>query len=205
MPTIRSSSEPSTSVSMLHRAQQGDDESWKQLAQVYGPIVYAWARRSGCQAADAADVMQDTFASVAGALERFDAEREGATFRGWLWTIVRNKIRDLHRDHGCEIAVGGTDAQLAMGNHPGVDRSAHLGDDPPTDAATDSANVRLRMIQWLRDDFDPRSWTMFWETTVQGRQVEAVAEEMAVSRWAVYKARARVLQRLKQEMEGLEE
>jgi DNA-directed RNA polymerase specialized sigma subunit len=31
-----------------------------------------------------------------------------------------------------------------------------------------------------------------------------VADEMGVSRWAVYKARARVLQRLQQQMDGIE-
>jgi RNA polymerase sigma-70 factor (ECF subfamily) len=45
---------------------------------------------------------------------------------------------------------------------------------------------------------------MFWETTVEGRDPAHVAEEMGVSRWAVYKARARVLQRLQTQMSGME-
>ncbi len=56
----------------------------------------------------------------------------------------------------------------------------------------------------MRESFDPRSWRMFWETTIIGRDAAEVAKEMDVSRWAVYKARARVLQRLQQEMKGLE-
>ena len=203
-PLTMNPAEPSTSVSMLRRAQRGDDDSWRQLSQVYGPIVYGWARRCGCQSADAADVMQDTFASVAGALARFDHDRQGATFRGWLWTIVRNKIRDQQRGGDAAIAVGGTDAQMAIQNIADSPQATEIMDDPPTDHLMDAATARGRMIEWLREGFDPRSWRMFWETTVQGREVVAVAEEMHVSRWAVYKARARVLQRLKQEMDGLE-
>jgi RNA polymerase sigma-70 factor (ECF subfamily) len=45
---------------------------------------------------------------------------------------------------------------------------------------------------------------MFWETTIETRDPADVAEEMGVSRWAVYKARARVLHRLQLEMKGLE-
>lgn len=194
--------EPPTSPSMLARAQDGDAESWKQLAHVYGPIVYGWARRCGCQSADAADVMQDTFAAVARALSRFDAHRDGATFRGWLWTISRNKIRDRARLAAEEAAAGGTAANVVLGQIP--DRSPIDADDPPTDVRSDCDAARRRMTELLRQDFDQRTWRMFWETAVIGRDPAGVAEEMGVSKWAVYKARARVLQRLQHEMKGLD-
>ena len=187
---------------MLARARGGDPDSWKQLAHVYGPIVYGWARRSGCQSADAADVMQDTFASVARALSRFDDQRDGATFRGWLWTISRNKIRDRARLVAEEAAAGGTEANVALGQI--VDDVVGDPENPPTSVESDTVDARRRMIELLRQDFDPRSWRMFWETSVIGRQPADVADEMGVSKWAVYKARARVLQRLQQEMKGLE-
>lgn len=56
--------EPSTSPSLLQSAKEGRSESWRKLAQIYGPVIYGWARRCGCQAADAADVMQETLASM---------------------------------------------------------------------------------------------------------------------------------------------
>ena len=191
---------------MLQRAREGDSESWQQLAHLYGPIVYGWARRCGCQPADAADVMQETFSSVAKALSRFDHDRKGATFRGWLWTITRNKINDWRRaEVKGEDAIGGTDAHQAILSTPNPEKEASPdSENPPTDAAIDAATVRGRMVGWLRDRFDPRTWKMFWETAVENRDAAAVAEEMSVSRWAVYKAKARVLQRLKQELEGLE-
>ena len=35
---------------LLCRGQSdGDGESWQQLAHVYGPIVYSWARKCGCR------------------------------------------------------------------------------------------------------------------------------------------------------------
>ncbi len=209
-------SEPSTSTSLLYRAREGDGDSWRRLAQVYGPVVYAWARRSGCQSADAADVMQETFASVAKAIGGFDYSKPGSTFRGWLWTITRNKIRDRARAAGL-TAAGGTEANLKMqqvaGEEPLVD--SELGDPqlvdspveselPPGDETSDIASVRRRTIELMRESFDPRSWRMFWETAVEGREPAAVADEMGVSRWAVYKARARVLHRLQQEMQGLD-
>ena len=187
---------------MLQRAREGDAGGWRRLAQVYGPIVYGWARRCGCQSADAADVMQETFASVAAAISRFDHRRDGATFRGWLWTIVRNKLRDRARADEDQYAIGGTAAQIAM-QQVASPLVAFDCVDPPSECESDDAVARRRTLELLRESFDPRSWRMFWETTIEGRQVSDVAEEMAVSRWAVYKARARVLNRLKQEMAGL--
>ncbi|TWU42130.1 RNA polymerase sigma factor CnrH [Novipirellula artificiosorum] len=186
---------------MLERARGGDPAAWRRLAQVYGPIVYGWARRCGCQSADAADVMQETFAAVANAIHRFDDQRDQATFRGWLWTITRNKLRDRARNQGQVEAAGGTDAQLAMQQVPSPEITE--GDEPPSHQQSDAAIARRRTLELLRDGFEPRSWKMFWETTIEGREPIDVAEEMGVSKWAVYKARARVLQRLQEEMEGL--
>ncbi len=203
--------EPPTSPSLLARARQGDSDGWRQLAQIYGPVVYGWARRCGCQAADAADVMQETFAAVAKAFSRFDDAREGATFRGWLWTISRNKIRDRARGRG-EEAVGGTQAYVALKQIPAAElsdgqnpeSSAVDDDEPPTSAADDYADSRRRLIELIRQKFDGRTWQMFWETSIIGRPPADVADELGVSKWAVYKARARVLQRLQEEMQGLE-
>ncbi|MGB7343069.1 MAG: sigma-70 family RNA polymerase sigma factor [Pirellulaceae bacterium] len=197
-------SEPSTSISLLQRVCQGDADGWRRLAQIYGPIVYGWARRCGCQNADAADVMQETFAAVAGAIGRFDYQRSDATFRGWLWTIARNKIRDQARQAGDDVAAGGTNALLQMAAMADNDPASLSESDPPSELLADSAAAQRRACELIRQSFDGRTWRMFWETAVLGREPIAVAEEMQVSKWAVYKARARVLQRLRQEMAGLE-
>lgn len=66
---------------------------------------------------DASDLTQEVFSAVAGAIERFLHSPEQGTFRGWLWTISRNKLRDhFRRDVDRELADGGTEAcqRLAM-------------------------------------------------------------------------------------------
>ena len=102
--------EPSTNASLLRRAQSGSADGWSMLVQVYGPIVYRWIRRCGVQSADAADIMQETFLSVTSALPRFDAHSPSSSFRGWLWTIARNKLRDRGRRDGVISFVDGSKA-----------------------------------------------------------------------------------------------
>ena len=171
------------------------------IVQIYGPIVYRWMRGCGVQSADAADLMQDTFMAVAAALPRFEAQRSDSSFRGWLWTIARNQLRDRQRHQRVQPLIDGSEAVRQ------IDRAAvdeFLVSEPPSTADADTNLARLRALQCLRQSFDPRSWQMFWQSAIEEREPADVAAEMDVSRWAVYKARARVLQRLRQEMEGLE-
>ena len=75
-------------------------------------MVFLWCRQWGLSVHDAADVVQEVWTTVAMHLADFRRERPEDTFRGWLWTITRNKLRDrVRRWRNRACAVGGTDAQ----------------------------------------------------------------------------------------------
>jgi RNA polymerase sigma-70 factor (ECF subfamily) len=59
------------------------------------------------------------------------------------------------------------------------------------------------LLDLVREEFDPRTWTAFWRTAVEGDRPADVAADLGVSAWAVYKARSRVLQRLRTELDRL--
>src|SRR5262252_10158897 len=84
---------PATRVSLLLRIREGgDQEAWRQFVQLYAPVVYGFARKRGLQDADAADVMQDVLRSVAVASARLNYDPARGSFRGWLYTVARNKV-----------------------------------------------------------------------------------------------------------------
>ena len=60
-----------------------------------------------------------------------------------------------------------------------------------------------RALQVMRTDFQPTTWRACWEHVAQGRPVAEVAAELGISVRAVYLAKARVLRRLRKELEGL--
>ncbi len=193
------SQQVSTSVSLLARVAADDAEAWARLVQLYGPVVYGWSRDAGLQPSDAADVVQDVFSALTRHVARFSYQRPADTFRGWLWTITRNRVRDHYRAQRHQArAAGGTDARH---------RLEQLAEQPP-DALSESGvrelgGMRRRALQLVRQEFDDRTWRAFWRTAVEGDRVADVAADLGISNWAIYKARSRVLQRLRLELDGL--
>lgn len=189
-----------TSPSLLDRARAHDPEAWQKVVRIYGPLVYYWARQAGLQASDAADVGQDVFLAVSKSLAQFQ-HRPGERFRGWLWTITRNQIRKhFTKSQSQPVAEGGSTANLRLANLPL---------EPPSEESTDGKaeldQLKRRALLELRATFHETVWNAFWRTVVDERQPAEVASELGVSVWSVYKSRARVLQRLRVELEQLVE
>jgi len=189
----------STSHSLIRRAQRADQAAWEKLTRLYSPVVYGWARQAGLQPDDAADVMQDVFQTLTSHLQQFERRTNGDSFRGWLYTITKNKIRDHFRaQRGKAQALGGTDAQQMW---------QRLPETPPdvasSDGTTEMNGVRRRALELASGDFESRTWQAFWRTAVEGDSPNDVAADLGISVWAVYKARSRVLTKLRAEFEEL--
>src|SRR5438105_13882640 len=98
---------PATRASLLVRLRDGNDaEAWQQFVRLYAPVVYGFARKRGLQDADAADVMQDVLRSVAGAAVRLNYDPARGSFRGWLYTVSRNKIFNFLESSANKIGRG---------------------------------------------------------------------------------------------------
>ena len=61
---------------------------------------------------------QEVFASVARGIVKFRRDKDQGSFRSWLATITRNRVRDYFRRHAArEVAAGGTDALRRLEQH----------------------------------------------------------------------------------------
>jgi RNA polymerase sigma-70 factor, ECF subfamily len=191
-------SDSSTSSSLIRRAQQHDPDAWQRLVDLYGPLVFYWCRRKGqLSSAEASDVFQEVFVAVNGALPRFALGEARQTFRGWLWTITRNKIRDHYRRWKNEPrAVGGTDAGRRLAEIP---ETWDVASADPADRA-EMGSLFQRALDLVRDQFAERTWQAFWQSAVEGRPTAEIARELGLSENSVRQAKSRVLRRLRQEL-----
>jgi RNA polymerase sigma-70 factor (ECF subfamily) len=187
----------STSLSLIKRAQSQDEAAWVRLVNFCDPLLQRWCLQAGLQPADAADVKQEVFAAVARAIGEFRRDRPGDSFRGWLYTITRNKIRDRQRKVP-EAGIGGTDAQLRLAAIPADD-----SDEEPSADPDEERMLYRQALEIIRGEFEPKTWEAFWKVTAEGRSAADVATELGITPNAVYLARSRILHRLRAEFEEL--
>lgn len=185
---------PTASSMLLYEVQRMDPAAWSRLVETFGGIVYRWCRTSGVRENDAADVVQDVFASVARGIGGFQRQKDHGSFRSWLATITRNRVRDYFRRQAAHPSpIGGTDAQLALEQHPDSLDSTICGDS--------AQNPMIhRVLQSVRAEFEPSTWNAFWQTTVENRSAAAVAQATGLAVASVYQAKSRVLRRLRQRL-----
>jgi RNA polymerase sigma-70 factor, ECF subfamily len=190
--------EPSTSLSMLERVRQNDAEAWRRFCHIYGPLIYRWARVAGLQDSDAADVGQEVLRTVFHKLDVFDTRQAGATLRGWLRVITRNKVGDLQRGKAAHHQpIGGTSAWQLREQIPSVERSSLDLPLPDEDQL-----VLHRTLESLRQEFETRTWRAFWLATVDDLPATDIAEQLGMTATAVRQAKFRVLRRLRIELAG---
>jgi RNA polymerase sigma-70 factor (ECF subfamily) len=193
-------SEPSTSASLVVRVKHNDPQAWQRLVAIYSPLVYTWCRRHSLAAHDAADILQEVFRAVHRQIGSFRRERPDDTFRGWLWTITRNKVRDHFRaqQHRPQ-ATGGTDAQLRFADLP--DQEPVLSEATGVSAAGSSPYHAA--LELVRTEFEDRTWQAFWRAAIDEQPTDQIAADLGMSVNAVRLAKSRVLRRLRTEFEGL--
>ncbi|MBL8796366.1 MAG: sigma-70 family RNA polymerase sigma factor [Planctomycetia bacterium] len=190
-----------TSPSLLERVRGDDAAAWDRLVKLYAPLVYCWCRRWNLQEQDTADVFQEVFLAVAKHIAAFRKDGQGGTFRGWLRTITRNKVLDHFRRQGKQpgAAAGGSEAHFQLNQLPAPDGSEDAS------AAESRAEQGLfqRGLEFIKGEFEERTWQAFWRTTVEGRPPKDVADELGMSAGAVRVAKFRVLHRLREELGDL--
>jgi RNA polymerase sigma-70 factor (ECF subfamily) len=193
---------PLTRVTLLARIRDGRDaDAWREFVHLYGPVVYRFARNRGLQDADAADLMQDVLRSVARNAHRMEYDPKRGTFRGWLYTVTRNKIYNfLSAQRNRPRGTGDADA------HERLDATPARDDGTGPDAEWEKEYQRrlsARAMERVKDEFQPATWKAFWETAVEGKPAAEVGAGLKMSPGAVYVAKSRVLARLRDEVKKL--
>lgn len=193
----RSGSIPSTSSWMLQQSAEGEQDAWRKLTSVYGPVVYRWVRGLGVRSDDIPDVVQEVFLALYRGLGQY--QRSQGSFRNWLFVVTRNTTFSFHRRHGkADCAEGGTSAWKRQ-----QDVSYELPAD--ADASYVPSTVLQQAMELLRSRFQDRTWKAAWRVLVDGQDASRVAAEMEMTVAAVYTAKSRVLACLRSELHPFED
>ena len=192
---------PETRDSLLVQVRSpGNREAWDQFVQIYRPVIYRLARSRGLQDADAQDLAQQVLIAVASAIATWEKSDEQIRFRHWLRRVARNAIVNALSRRPFDRAVGGSSAQtFLMDQH---------GDSPQSDAEIELEYRRelyLRAARQVRVDVEPETWRAFELTVIQEMDMDEAALALNKSIGAIYVARSRIMQRLREIIRELEE
>jgi len=195
-PSSETTDPESLSSCVLGQVKAKDPQAWTRMVNLYGPMIYRWARKAGLQPADSADIVQEVFRAVAMYIAELDTDRPTEGFRGWLWQIARTKLADHFRKQASAPTEGEDAFEATVAHEP------ELPD--PDDLKTPSPDVAMvhRVLQTIRPDFEDSTWDAFWQMTVQNRSAAEAAEALQMSKSAVRQAKYRVLKRLRHELDG---
>jgi RNA polymerase sigma-70 factor (ECF subfamily) len=189
-----------TRPSLLARIKDtGDRQAWAEFVDIYAPLIYGYAHKQGLQDADAADLTQEVLGKVARSAARLEYDPTRGTFRGWLFRVVRNELADLgaarkrHRPGSGDTAV-----KRRLEEHP-----APTQDEVAAWEREYERQLFARACDQVRRDFQESTWQAFWLTAIQGKSGKEVAGVLGMTTAAVYLAKRRVTQRLKQQIEYL--
>ncbi len=187
-----------TRLSLLDRARLRDEEAWQDLVDLYSPLIVRWCQHSRISPEATADCIQEVFAAVSRALDTFYASGTAGAFRGWLWTITRNKLRDAARHNARHVwAVGGSSALANL--HQVPQPSFEIPGDEPSQMPDIDA-LTMRAMKQIENSFETRTWRAFWRTAVDGIATDTVAQELNLSIASVRQARSRIMRRMRQQL-----
>lgn len=191
-----------TSLSLLKRLKQrADSQSWDRLVALYSPLLHHWLNYYSIQASDADDLVQEVLATLTTELPTFDHNGRPGAFRAWLRTTLVHRVRNYWRSRARRPrATGGSS----------IDQRLAALEDPAT-ALTRKWNrehdrhVLRCLLAAVESEFEATTWQAFRRFALEGTKARLVAQELNISANAVFIAKSRVLQRLRQEAEGLVE
>jgi RNA polymerase sigma factor (sigma-70 family) len=192
---------PSTRYSLLLRIKDPQNHAaWVEFVEIYEPLVYRLARRQGLQDADAQNLCQEVFQTVAKSARQWTREEHPVSFRGWLFRVARNLVIDTFRQQRRQARGTGDSAVQRM------------LESLPTDAEEYERSVEIEYRRHLlnvaarsvQTEFSESTWQAFWRSTVAFREIAEVATELGMSPGAVYIARSRVVARLNRRVKEIE-
>lgn len=181
-----------TRASLIGRLRDPSDAiAWREFFDRYWRPMFAFAKRRGCSDQTAEEVLQEALVAVYETRDTFIYDPQKGKFRNWLFTIVRQKLA-LIRRRSDPIAEQDTmpadveascDAQMESD----FERLFELG-------------LLAAALEAVRRKVEPATYQAFELTELHGIDGNEAANVTGLKRNAVYLARKRVMQRLKESL-----
>ena len=162
---------------LVHRARSGDYDAFEALVARHERRVYGLALRIAGQAADAEEVVQQTFLSV---IEKLDGFREEAKFSTWLTRIATNHalalLRRNARRRTLPLVEDGSDDGDEDLPHP-----QYIAQWQATPEEIASQHETQRLLKEALEELDEKYRLVFVLRDVEGLSTAEAAEALDIT------------------------
>jgi RNA polymerase sigma factor (sigma-70 family) len=194
---------PNTNNSLLLALQSQSparrEAAWASFEPSYRPVILAWCRRWHLPGTAPEDLTQEILLKLSVKFLRHCYDPAAGRFRGWLRATVRRALIDYgraHKNRPDDGAVGGTDHHGMLANLASPEAADQLSEvianQPVTRAARAIARVKARWPE--------THWKAFVLRHLEKVPGAAVAAEVGLEVWNVYKTADRIKKELEEEL-----
>lgn len=180
-----------TRASLIARVKDPrDTAAWAEFHELYSPLLYRYARARGLGHEDAEDVRAACYESIVRQIAGFEYDKAKGGFKAWLRTLVNRRVADLLRKRREPIAESRELAELPAR-------------EPPPEELWDEhwrqQHLKFCVAQ-TRGDVPEQTFEAFRLLVEDDCSVPEVCERLGINANQVYKAKARVLELVRERM-----
>ena len=189
-----------TPISLLERLRlRPDGSAWKQLVELYTPLLQSWLRRQYLQQVDADDVIQEVFRVLVAKLPEFQHSGQPGAFRSWLRQVMVHCLANFRRTR---------QAQRGMIEPKEAVRALEQLQDPHSELSRlwdqeHNQHVAGCFLRLVESKFEPTTYQAFRGVVLEGRKTAEVAAALSMTVNAVRLAKSHVLRWLREASRGL--
>jgi RNA polymerase sigma-70 factor (ECF subfamily) len=183
-----------TRASLLVRIKdRRNSAAWGEFDAIYRPMLHRFAMSRGLDDAAAEDVVQQCMTAIQEHIEGFDYDPTKGRFKGWLRTLVNNRVRNWARDRHERPAES-------------QDFKRDQAREPSPEEAFDNLWMEEHLrhaLRLVRDEVDQTTFKAFQHYVMEEQPAEKVCEELKVTANQLYKIKWRLTQQLGEKMKEL--
>ncbi len=184
---------------LLQACRNGDTAAWQQVVEKYERLIYAIPLRMGLSRADADDIFQLTFSTLA---QNLDVIRDAAKMGGWLATVARRNAWAVLRNQRGELTFADVQADRQPGEADTLlDTATALG--APENNVTEQWEMSLWLDTGLRQ-LGERCRELLQSLYLDPNEPSyaEIVQRLGIPLGSIGPTRARCLEQLKQKLQG---
>lgn len=178
---------------LLRLKDPRDAAAWEVFDHIYRPMLIRYARACGVTPTDAEDIVQQCMSAISTHIGGFEYDPGRGRFKGWLRTMVNNKVRNLHRDRRDRgVESDELDGLASKENAP----------DEEFDRLWKQEHL-WHCLRQLRGEVEETTYRAFEAYVIEQRPVNEICTELGIKPNLIYTIKWRMTERVADKMREL--